>query len=83
LFNGAVPVYDYYDYDAFMSQDFHYSNIPSTFLPTIRLVSPFLLFTVGYVVLWPKFDFDYMLTEEFKQSRLLYKFFFYHISTIL
>ena len=83
LFNGAVPVYGYYDYDSFISKKNHCTKTPSTLLPSLKLFLPFLFFIGIYVFLWPIFSFGHMRTKDFEMSSWIYKLLYYHASIML
>ncbi len=83
LFTGAVPVYDYYDYNLFISQEKQYKNIPNTILPTLRIfIYMCLVWIPAMLFLWPTFACELMLTDEFRDSSFLYKVYHFHMASI-
>ena len=78
------PGFDYYDFNHFINNKDVYAMIPfvQSLIQTLKTFTMSLIYGFFFIIVYPKFDISYILTEEFNQNNILLKFFYVNLSVL-
>lgn len=85
FFGSAVcgPNFDYYEFNLFIHNKDSYDNIPFTLFNSLTWFVKGAGFAATTVIALPYFPLNYILSSEYENSSILYKFVFFNICITL